>query len=88
MPNGTNIIHVLSHKDCCLFVQIGAKTTISCSLGTNCIFIPGLCANRGDNCDPAIETGQSTEQMLSPGTTDLETVFSRGFCTIVLHLFV
>ena len=25
------------------FVQIGAKATVRCSFGTNCIFIPGLC---------------------------------------------
>ena len=37
-------------------MQIEAK---ACSLGSNYIFIPGLCANQGDNGNrgPAIENG-------------------------------
>ena len=69
-------------------MQIGAKASVNCSLGTNCIFIPGLCGNQGYNCGPALETGQSSK-MLSPGTTDLEIVhpynlfiqFFQVFCT-------
>ena len=58
------------------FVQIGAKATVSCSLGTNCIVIPGLCANQGDhsNHGPAIENGTKPIPVLSPGTTELEIV--------------
>ena len=55
---------------------MGAKATVCCSLDTNCIFISGLCANRGDrnNCGPAIENGTQPINVLSPGTMDLEIV--------------
>ena len=42
-------------------MEIGAKATVSCSFGTNCIFIPGLCANRDNNRGPAIEMGEAIE---------------------------
>ena len=42
-------------------MQIGAKAIVSCLLGTNYIFIPGLYANQGDNCGPTIEMGQSSK---------------------------
>ena len=54
-------------------MQIGAKATVIYSLGTNYMFIPGLCANQGDhsNRGPAIKNG--TKQQ------------SRSTCCVIWH---
>ena len=64
-------------------MQIGANATVSCSLGTNCIFIPGCVLI---DVIIVIVVLLCRKWVLSPGTTDLEIVhpyvysmFSKGF---------